>query len=190
MTNLWEGCYTDKELESLSLKSFGENVIISKDTKIYSPEKLSIGNNVRIDDYSILTGNINLGSYVHIGSFCLLSGRHGIIMKNFSALAARVSIYTGNDDYANGTSLTNPTIPDELHKIITGSVVLEDHVLVGAGSIILPSANLKEGVTIGAHSLVQGKLYESWNLYAGSPAKRIKKRPHEKILSDAKKLIP
>ena len=189
MNTKWEGCYTDEELELLGLKSFGKNTLISKNAKIYNPKQLSVGDNVRIDDFSILTGDIELGSYVHIGSFCMLSGRYEITMKNFTALAARVSIYTGNDDYSNGTSLTNPTIPDKFHKIIKGKVILEEHVLIGAGCIILPGAHLNKGITTGAHSLIQGKEYEGWNLYVGNPIRKLKKRPRDIILRDAKKLI-
>ena len=188
MEKRWSGCYSDEELEKLGIK-FGKNVVISKDTKIYHPEELTIGDNVRIDDYAILTGEIQLGNYVHIGGFSLLSGKHKIKMGNFTSTAARVSIYTANDDYSNGTSLTNPTIPDNFHKTIIGKVVLEDHVLIGANTVVLPSAYLEEGVTVGAHSLVKGSRYSRWHLYTGVPAKKIKQRPSEIILRDAKKLM-
>ena len=62
--------YSRDELKKLGLKSFGKNIQISRNTKIYDPEKLSIKNNVRIDDFCILTGNIVLGNYIHISPFC------------------------------------------------------------------------------------------------------------------------
>ena len=183
------GYYNQKELKELGLKKYGKNVLISKDARIYGPNKMVIGNNVRIDDFVILAGEIELGSYIHIGAFSLLSGKFGIKMKNFTASSSHVTIYTVNEDYSNGTSLTNPTIPSNLRLIEEGSVILEEHSLVGANTVLLPSTHLKTGVVIGANSVVKGIL-DDWNLYGGIPAKKIKKRPSEKILKDAKKLIP
>ena len=58
--------YSDEELKKIRFKSLGENVLISKKASIYSPEKIIIGNNVRIDDFCILSGNIQIGNHVHI----------------------------------------------------------------------------------------------------------------------------
>jgi galactoside O-acetyltransferase len=63
--------YSEIELSKLGLKDYGKNVLISKKCSIYSPEKISIGNNVRIDDFCILSGNIILGSNIHISTFVL-----------------------------------------------------------------------------------------------------------------------
>ena len=43
-------------------------MLISKKVSIYSPQKISIGNNVRIDDFCILSGNITLGNYCRIAA--------------------------------------------------------------------------------------------------------------------------
>lgn len=183
-----KGFYSDDELINFGFKKFGKNILISKDARIFNPESLSLGDNVRIDAFCVLTGKIEIGSYVHIGNFSLLSGVNGIIVGNFSALSSRVSIFTANADFFGGSSLTNPTVPKELRKIESGNVILEDHCLVGSTSVILPPTHLKQGVVIGAQSLLKGT-YTEWYLYAGSPAKKIKKRPKEKILKDAEKLM-
>lgn len=49
------GFYTREQLEKKGFKSIGENVLISDKTSIYSPQNISIGNNVRIDDYCVLS---------------------------------------------------------------------------------------------------------------------------------------
>ena len=49
------GFYSKEQLEKIGFKSLGENVLISDKTSIYSPENISIGNDVRIDDFSILS---------------------------------------------------------------------------------------------------------------------------------------
>lgn len=188
MNSLMKGFYDNNGLDSLGLKKFGKNVLISKDTRIYLPENLSLGDNVRIDAFSVLTGNIDIGSYVHIGNFCFLSGVNNIRMGNFSSLSPRVSIFTASEDFLNGSSLTNPTIPKEYRKTEYGSVTLGEHCIAGASSIILPSTRFEEGSVLGANSLAKG-VYNAWMVYVGSPAKAIKKRPKKKILEDANRLL-
>ena len=111
--------YNQYELEQLGLKSFGQNVKISKKCSIYAPEKISIGSNVRIDDFCCLVGGekgIEIGSYVHLAFFCIVLGNGGVILKDFSGLSSRVTIYSATDDYS-GIGLTNPTVPKEYLNI-------------------------------------------------------------------------
>lgn len=61
--------YTEKELPSLGLKKYGRNVKISRHASIYGAQNISIGDNVRIDDFCILSGHIELGSYIHIAAY-------------------------------------------------------------------------------------------------------------------------
>ena len=79
--------YTEDELKELSLKSFGTNVLISKKTSLYNPSNIEIGNNVRIDDFCVLSAGkdgISIGNNIHIGSFCLLVGAAKITLKNYN----------------------------------------------------------------------------------------------------------
>lgn len=50
--------YSREQLEKIEFKSLGKNVLISDKTSIYSPENISIGNNLRIDDLSILNAGM------------------------------------------------------------------------------------------------------------------------------------
>ena len=173
--------YSGSELKSLGLSKYGRNVSISKKCSLYKPEEIILGNNVRIDDFCILSGKISVGSYVHIAAYCSLFGRYGITLEDFSGLSARVSIYTTSDNYL-GKCLTNSTVPDEFKvKMDMGPVVLRKHVIVGCGSIIMPNIELKEGVAVGALSFVGGNL-EEWGIYAGNPAELKLKRRASEIL--------
>lgn len=53
--------YTREELLSLGIKSVGENVYISRKSSFYGCSEISIGSNVRIDDFCILSGRVHLG---------------------------------------------------------------------------------------------------------------------------------
>lgn len=167
--------YSEEELALFNFKSIGKNVLISRKTSIYQPEQISIGNNVRIDDFCVLSGNIIIKNYVHIACYCgLFAGNEGIFFDDFSGISSRVTIYSVSDDYT-GEFMTNPMVPMQYRHIIAKKVSLGKHVIVGAGSIILPGVNLKEGVAVGAMSLVT-KSFSPWKIIYGNPAKILKDR--------------
>lgn len=168
------GFYTKEELEKIGFKSLGDNVFISDKASIYFPEKISIGNNVRIDDFCILSGNINIGNFVHIAAYCAFFGEGGITLEDFTTTSSRVTIYSISDDYS-GKTMTNPMIPVKYKNIEYGEVIIKKHSIIGSGSIILPKVILEEGTAIGANSLVK-KSTIPWGIYVGSPCKRIKER--------------
>ena len=92
--------YSEDELKRIGLKSYGCEVKISRNACLYGVEKISIGSNVRIDDFCILSGSISIGNNVHIAAFsALYGGNDGIIIGDFANLSSRVSVYSVSDDY-------------------------------------------------------------------------------------------
>jgi len=172
--------YSESELNQLGLKSFGKNVLISKKASLYGISRISVGDHVRIDDFCFFSageGGITLGSYIHISPFCSMAGKGAIVMEDFSGLSSRVAIYSSSDDYS-GATLTNPTVPDIYKNVVHGDVHLRKHVIIGAGSIVLPNVEIGEGTAIGALSLVM-KNVEPFKIAIGNPLKIIKERKKE-----------
>lgn len=168
---------SQNELKEIGLKSFGKNVLISKKASIYMPELISIGNNVRIDDFVILSGDITIESNIHIAPFCILAGGSegaGIIMKNYSGLSSRVSIYSVSDDYS-GEFMTNPTIPLDYTNVKKGRVIIKEYAIIGATSVILPGVEIGEGTAVGTMSMVSQSLPE-WKICRGTPARALMNR--------------
>jgi dTDP-4-amino-4,6-dideoxy-D-glucose acyltransferase len=164
-------------LNQIGFKSLGENVLISEKATFYNVSKITVGSHVRIDDFCVLSageGGINIGSYIHIAVYTSLIGNGKITLKDFVNLSSRVSIYSSNDDYS-GEYMTNPMVPEKLTNVRYSDVVLDEHVIVGSGTVILPGSVLNRGVAIGALSLVNGEIPE-FEIYAGVPAKFIKER--------------
>lgn len=169
--------YTPDELRAFGFRTLGQDVLVSRKSSLYQPAAIAIGNHVRIDDFCVLTGGqgITLGNHVHVACHCALFGGSGIELEDFSGLAARVTIYSESDDYS-GVSLTNPTVPRQFKpRYECGRVTLRRHVIVGASSTVLPGVCIGEGAAVGAHSLVT-KDCESWHVYFGAPAKKLKRR--------------
>ncbi|KQK27295.1 galactoside O-acetyltransferase [Chryseobacterium aquaticum] len=166
--------YTEEELKSLPIKSFGKNVLISKKVSFYSDKEITIGHDVRIDDFCILSGSIHLGNYIHIGAYCALYGSHGIKIEDFSGLSPRCTIFSASDDF-NGNYLISPTTQKKHNHIITGEVIIKKYSQVGASSTIMPNTVLQEGTAVGAMSLITKSTLQ-WSVYVGTPAKKIKNR--------------
>ena len=185
--NMTTSFLSKDELTKIGFKKIGKNVFLSRKASIYGPENMEIGNNVRIDDFCILSGKIKLGSYIHIAAYsALFGGEEGIIMEDFTTLSSKVCVYAISDDYS-GQSLTNPMTPNYYKNLNTGKVVLRKHVIIGSSSVILPGVEIKEGTAVGALSLVNKSLDE-WSIYVGSPARKINERS-KKILDLEKEFL-
>ncbi len=170
--------FTKEELLEIGVIKVGDNCTISRKCSIY-PGKggIIIGNNVRIDDFCLLVGNITIGKYVHIGAF---SGIHAskdghIIFKDFSGVSSNVHIYASSDRFDGEYITARPGLPDGCIKDVCREVVLGKYSQIGTGSTVLPEGTLGEGVAVGAMSLVNKPL-DSWNVYAGIPCILLKPR--------------
>lgn len=168
---------SQEAVEQMGFASVGENVQISVRASFYGVSRISIGSNVRIDDFCVLAagvGGIELGKYVHVAVGSSLIGAGKITLSDFSGLSSRISIYSSSDDYS-GATMTNPTVPNRYTGVKHADVFLGRHVIVGSGSVILPGVTLEEGVAVGALSLVTRNC-TAFGIYAGNPARRISER--------------
>ncbi len=174
------GTLNREELERMEFAALGNDVQISERASIYGAPRIRLGSHVRIDDFCVLSageGGIEIGDHVHIAVYSLLVGAARIVLGDFAGLSSRVSVYSSSDDYS-GRTMTNPTVPDEFKNVTHADVSIGRHVIVGAGSVILPGATLGEGVAIGALSLVRGSC-EAFTIYGNPPARRLGERSRE-----------
>lgn len=183
MSALNPGYYDEHQLREIGFKNVGENVRVAKNCTVIGVQNISLGNNVRIDGYCTITapdaGWVKVGSFVHIGGYCLLIGGSGIEMNDYSGLSQGVKVYSRSDDYS-GDHMTNPTVPEKYTCVKDGLVSIGRHVIVGAGSVILPGVAIGEGSAIGAQSLVR-KNVDAWGIFSGSPIKRLTSRSRKLI---------
>lgn len=171
------GFLSREEIKGLGFAEVGDHVFLSDKASYYNCAGIVIGNNVRIDDFCVLSageGGIEIADYVHIAVYSSLIGRGKITLSDYCNVSSRVAIYSSNDDY-NGGWMTNPMVPAEYTNVTHADVVVGRHVIIGAGSILLPGVTLGEGVAIGALSLVSKSCHE-FGVYAGVPAKRVRDR--------------
>jgi acetyltransferase-like isoleucine patch superfamily enzyme len=179
--------YSNNELKQLGIGRIGENVLISRKVSIYLPENIHIGSNVRIDDFCILSGKIQIGNYVHIAAYtALYGGEQGIIIKDFANISSKITIYSISDDYS-GMTMTNPMIPIKYKNIQSEQVIIEKHVILGSGCVVLPGTILREGSSFGAMTLIN-RSSEPWSINVGIPFRKVKDRS-KKLLEIEKEFI-
>lgn len=169
-----ENIYFDRQ----HLKHCGSNVIIGKTVRIRSPEKVSIGDNVIIDDFTYISGEVSIGDYVHIAPGCVLSASTArIVMEPFSGLSAGCKVYAGSSNYVE-CGLDLPTIPKNYqYNVIHDDVVIKSFGLIGASSIILPGCCIPQGLAVAAALVVRKKYaLKKWHLLVDNMGKQIPRK--------------
>ena len=168
--------YRQDELEALGIK-VGKHVRISRGVQFYTSDVV-IGDHSRIDHGSVLTGRIRIGRHVHIAPYCVLYGKAGIEIGDYSGFGAFTVFHSESDDYS-GRSMFGPCVPDEYQPCKQREKIrIGRNVLGGTRVTILPGAVLNDGASIGAHSLVKDTL-EPDTLYAGVPARKVRDKSKE-----------
>ncbi len=107
---------------------------------------------------------LNIGNYVWIGEKVWIDNLDRVEIGNSVCISQGAMLLCGNHDYKKST-----------FDLITGKIILEDGVWIGAKAIVCP------GVTCFFHSVltvnsVASKNMESNSVYTGNPAIKIKDR--------------
>lgn len=166
--------YSREELESLGFGSVGKDVKISRFARFYGISNIHIGDNVRIDDFCIISGHVQIGSHIHISAYAALYGSQGIILEDYSGVSPRSTIYSAMDDFS-GDYLIGPIHEESLTNVKGGTVRVCRFAQIGCNSVVFPDLTIGEGVVLGAMSFVKSDL-KPWGVYAGAPCRRISDR--------------
>lgn len=153
--------------------------------KTYQGHTPALGKGVFVDDSSVLYGDIRLAEDVSI--WPLVAARGDV---NSISIGARSNVQDGSVLHVTRKTPDNPQgypliIGEDVtvgHKSMLHGCRIGNQVLVGMGAIVLDNAVIEDQVILGAGSLVPpGKTLVSGYLYVGSPAKQAR------ALNDAEK---
>lgn len=138
------------------------NCEIGKGTVIYQPDLVNlynctIGKNCSIGAFTEIGEGVEIGNNTRIGAFCFIPP--GIVIGNNVFIAPRVTFM-------------NDTYPPTPKNVFTPErTVIQDDVVIGAGSKILPSIIVYRGCKIGAGSVVTKHVFDASVWYRGNPAR-------------------
>jgi galactoside O-acetyltransferase len=121
-----------------------------------------------------------LGAHVHLAFTSSISGGGECDIGDFAGIGAGVRLITGTD-LADGSGLTNPTIPDRLRAVKRGRIVVGAHAVLFTNCIVMPDVTVGEGAVAAAGSVVHHDL-KPWAIYAGNPLVQVGVRAKETIL--------
>ncbi|MBN2782303.1 MAG: acyltransferase [Campylobacterales bacterium] len=154
---------------------YGKNVCVKHNVEIRMTDnaKLKIGDNVILDSYVFLqltkpNPRVILEDYVGIGRNCIVASKGNIFIGKYTQIGPYCQI---NDQ---GHSFKKDKLIIEQDAIIEDVKIGQD-CWIGSGVRILKGVTIGDGVIIGAGSVVN-KNIPSYEIWAGVPAKFIKKR--------------
>ena len=169
----------------------GVDVRIDPDTVFKQNTRIGtrIGNHVAIDKGFYCTTKLFIGDYVHISPYVtIIGGKDGFCrIENFVTVSTGVRIICIGDTF-DGTGLVGPLIPNEFRNTLVGtSVSIRNFANVCTNAVLSPGVSIEEGAVVGANSYVSHSI-PAWEVWAGSPARFIKKRNRNKMIEYAKQL--
>ncbi|WP_424493699.1 acyltransferase [Salinimicrobium sp. GXAS 041] len=169
-------------------KEIGENVEIFEPISLIDEGKISIKNNSRLSEFTLIMGGLGvyIGNYVHVANHVSIAGGGVCIIEDFVGVCAGVRIITGSDDIT-GKGIPSPLVSDEFRSFYRSHVVCKKHSFIGTNAVIHPGVTIGEGAVVASGSLVTKDL-EPWSIYMGAPARKIRSRNSENILSMEEKI--
>ena len=183
----------------IRLKKCGKNLKVSIGVEIVNPSKVQVGDNVWLDDYSLiiagnykLTGNkkeifvpndnfkldqgdVKIGNYIHIAPYCILNGfGAGIHIKDDTTLAAGVKVYSASNTYKDKSSKNKKIISMSPKSKNYSVVYYKKPVVIGERCFLALNssvicAELSNDVLVKANSVVLRDV-ASHSVMIGTPA--------------------
>ncbi|AJI73001.1 hypothetical protein FTDG_00987 [Francisella tularensis subsp. novicida GA99-3548] len=138
---------------------------------------LTTGRHCRIDAFNIdqkPTPIIKFGDNCQINDNVHIAGINSISIGNNVLIASRVFISDHNHGNYRGVNQSSPLEIPSKRKLNSSPIIIEDNVWIGEGVAILPGVIIGKGTIIATNSVLT-KDAESYTIYAGIPAKPIKK---------------
>ncbi|MCS0462163.1 MULTISPECIES: acyltransferase [Rhizobium] len=115
------------------------------------------------------SGVITIGNDVSINDYSILLGHGGIQIGDNVRIAAHVVVVAFEHRY------NDPAVPIRLQPVKKDGIVIGDDVWIGAGAKVLAGCHIAQGCVIGANSVVKGATVP-FGVYVGAPARLVKTR--------------
>lgn len=158
---------------------------MSQNIRPYLDTNPQIDNSCFIDPMSVVIGDVDLKENVSVWPFAVIRGdvNHICIGKNSNIQDhSMLHVSHKNTDKPEGSPLIIGEDVTVGHHVKLHGCTIGNRVLVGIGTIILDDVIVEDDVMIGAGSLVPpNKRLESGYLYVGSPVKQVRKLTEKEL---------
>lgn len=140
--------------------NIGKNFHAGRGVFLWAKNSIIIGDNFYIGKYSIIECDAEIGDNVIFANHVSLIGRYDHHFQE-KGIPTRLASQIRDKDYN--------------WKGLNEKIVIEDDVWLGLGVIVLSGVRISIGSIIAAGSVVT-KDVESFSIYAGNPARKIRNR--------------
>jgi galactoside O-acetyltransferase len=165
------------------LGSYGKNVFIGHNVVFTNPKEVHLGDNVRIDPFTLITTSLEVGSNIQICSHTVLGGgkEHKITLGDWCFIGYGSKLFCASEDYSGEYGPVNEFWGS--NKIFRGDIILNNYSGIASDVMVMPGVNIPEGCTVGAKSFVYTKNeLLSWSIFLGHPLKFHKARNKENVI--------
>ena len=140
--------------------------------RTYKGRLPELGTDVYVDETALVVGEVVIGSNSSIWPMCVLRGDvNGIRIGQESNIQDGCVLHVTHR--SEGNEQGHPLVVGD--RVTVGHKVILHGCRIGNDSTVMDGAVLEDGVLLGAGSLVPpGKTLESGYLYLGNPARRVR----------------
>lgn len=170
----------DNDRWRLVLGAMGDEVYIGHHVVFTSPERVRLGNRVRIDPFTYISGELETGDNVHICAHTTLGGSAGIYLADWTGVGYGSKLFSASEDYRHllfecwgGTHVERA--PIRLDRFAT----------VASDVMVMPGVHFQEGTRVGAKSFVHRSPEKPWTIYVGNPLREFAAVDRESVLAEA-----
>jgi virginiamycin A acetyltransferase len=178
-----------KNLNLNKVRDFEKKGLKVAETANLLHAKINFEGHNSIGRYSKLSGNISIGRYSFIGEFNQLIADE-LEIGRYCSFGPKISIHGGNHALTSLTTFNRPLLFDGRLKAAknTGKLGIGNDCWIGDSAIILPGVrSIGDGAIIGAGSIVTRDV-APYSIIVGNPARPIKKRFSDEIITRLLKL--
>jgi len=179
-------------------KSCGKNLNIDVGVHFTGLNLISIGDNVYIDKYCIIStgeelignvtyktnkefdakrGEILIGSDIHIAQFCIIIGFGGLVIEDKVVLSANTKLYSHTNTAYNLSNKSEviSLMPYSSAPFLNAPIILKKNVWLGLNTIVMPNVVIGVNSFSASNSLIMNSFYEN-SYIVGQPALKLKER--------------
>ena len=189
----------------LRLGRFGDDTLVESGARLQYPERIRLGNGVRIASQATLRANteqangigigdhttvhesaliaanlgqVEIGRHSWVGPFCLVYGNGDVSIGDNVLIAAHTSINTVSHHFERCD------IPINDQGIYCDPVTIEDDAWIGMNAVILQGVRIGKGAIVGAGAVVTRDV-PPWSIVMGVPARIVSQRSNAPVVEDA-----